>query len=132
MSNDGHVAFGRADDKVMLWTEADGSVRELASNTMDSTGCCDISADGTKVVYSTKAYNVEMIGTHVNATSSVLNLGGSSERASDPAVSADGAYVTYVSNWPSSSKHEVRHPHDDGNPACTPLHHTVCLLPMQW
>jgi hypothetical protein len=87
--------------------------RELASSTLDSTGCCDISADGSHVAYATKSpnYNVEIIGTNVGAVSSVLNQGGTSERANDPAISATGNYVTYTSlskSNPRPNPHELR------------------------
>ena len=108
VANDGKVAFARSDDKIFL-RETDGTVRELASNVYDNNGDLDISTDGSTVVYEKKSvYNIEKISTATGAASKAINLGQTNaERASDPAVNADGSYVAYVSNWPSSAKHEV-------------------------
>jgi Tol biopolymer transport system component len=109
VSEDGSaVVFGRADDKVMLWTSPN-TTRELAASTADGTGCCDISDDGAWVAYTTKtSYDVELISTADGATATRINqVTGSGEKASDPAVSGQGEYVAYVSNMPSTAKHEV-------------------------
>ena len=43
VSEDGSkVVFGRSDDKIMLWSATDTTAREIADNTYDSTGDCDI------------------------------------------------------------------------------------------
>lgn len=135
VSNDGKVIFGRADDVVMLWSQEDGSVRQLASSTLDSTGCCDISADGSTAIYATKSpnYNIEKISTTPGASSTVINLGGTSERASDPAISADGAFAAYVSNWPSSEKHEVwLHHGGNGAPTSERITDTINIATKCW
>ena len=58
------VAFGRSDDVIMVWKAAEGTARVVASNTYDSTGDCDISADGDWVAYEKKSvYNIELTST---------------------------------------------------------------------
>ena len=92
------VVFGRADDVIMVWKAAEGTARVLASNTYDSIGDCDISADGNWAVYETKSvYNIELTGTASGSTATVVNEDATSgERASDPSVSGNGDYVAYV------------------------------------
>jgi Tol biopolymer transport system component len=93
------VVFGRADDVTMVWKAAEGTARVLASSTYDSTGDCDISADGDWAVYETKppVYNIELISTASGSAAQVINeMNTSGERASDPSISGDGGYVTYV------------------------------------
>ena len=106
------VVFG-SDDKIMLWTADDASIgmtpRELATDAYDGTGDVDISADGNWVVYEKKSvYNVELISTQTGANATVINeVADSGERASDAAISGHGEYVAFVTNMPSSAKHEV-------------------------
>ena len=92
------VAFGRADDVIMVWKAAEGTARVLASNTYDSTGDCDISADGNWAAYETKSvYNIELTSTASGSDAVVVNEDATSgERASDPSVSGNGDYVAYV------------------------------------
>ena len=93
------VVFGRADDVIMVWKAAEGTARVVASNTYDSTGDCDISADGDWVAYEKKSvYNIELTSTASgSAPALVVNEDATSgERASDPSVSGDGEYVAYV------------------------------------
>ena len=94
------VVFGRADKVIMVWRAAEGTARDLASNTYSATGDCDISADGNWAAYETirPAYNIELTRTASgSAAALVVNedaTGG--ERASDPSVSGNGDYVAYV------------------------------------
>ena len=94
------VAFGRADDVIMVWKAAEGTARVLASNAYPITGDCDISADGNWAVYETRpsAYNIELKNTTLgSAPALVVNEDATSgERASDPSVSGNGDYVAYV------------------------------------
>ena len=92
------VVFGRADDVTMVWKAAEGTARALASNTYDSIGDCDISANGNWAAYETKSvYNIELTGTASGSTATVVNEDATSgERASDPSVSGNGDYVAYV------------------------------------
>ena len=103
------VAFGRQPDKLMLWERSTGAVRELASGIFDSTGGKDISADGSHVVYATPRpnYNVHVRNTDVSAVDTIVNTGGSLERADHPSIAASGSHVVYTSNMPSTAKHEV-------------------------
>ena len=82
----------------MVWKAAEGTARVLASNTYDSTGDCDISADGNWAAYETKSvYNIELTSTASGSIALVVNEDATSgERASDPSVSGDGEYVAYV------------------------------------
>jgi len=81
----------------MLWRETESTPRTLASNTFDSTGDCDVSAEGDWAVYETKTtYNIELISTSDNSTAQVINqVSDSGERASDPAISGEGKFVAY-------------------------------------
>ena len=109
-ANGSAVVFGRSDDKIFLWTPGQAAPRELASSAYDSTGCCDISADGHWVVYRTKStYDIMLVSTSPGSVAATMvnDVTGSGEKASDPAISGQGEYVTYVSNMPSSAKHEV-------------------------
>ena len=92
------VVFGRADDVIMVWKAAEGTARVLASNTYDSTGDCDISADGNWATYETRSvYNVELTSTASGSAPLVVNQDATSgERASDPSISGNGDYVAYV------------------------------------
>ena len=95
------VVFGRTGNEIMVWKAAEGTARVLASNTYDSTGDCDISADGNWAVYETtrpSAYNIELKNTSSgSAPALVVNEDATSgERASDPSVSGNGDYVAYV------------------------------------
>jgi hypothetical protein len=49
-------------------------------------------------VYETKTvYNIELISTAPGSAAQVINeMDTSGERASDPSISGDGGYVTYV------------------------------------
>jgi len=93
------VVFGRADDVIMVWKAAEGTARVLASNTYDSTGDCDISADGNWATYETQKpiYNIELKSTAPGSAALVVNEDATSgERASDPSISGNGDYVAYV------------------------------------
>ena len=81
-----------------MWKAAEGTARVLASNTYDSTGDCDISADGNWAAYETKSvYNIELTSTASGSDALVVNEDATSgERASDPSVSGNGDYVAYV------------------------------------
>ena len=93
------VVFGRADDVTMVWKAAEGTARVLASNTYDSTGDCDISADGNWATYETQKpiYNIELKSTAPGSAALVVNQDATSgEKASDPSISGNGDYVAYV------------------------------------
>ena len=93
------VVFGRADDVIMVWKAAEGTARVLASNTYDSTGDCDISADGNWATYETQKpiYNIELKSTAPGSAALVVNQDATSgEKASDPSISGNGDYVAYV------------------------------------
>ena len=103
------VAFGRQPDNLMLWERSTGAVRKLASGFADSIGSNDISADGSRVVYASTRpnYNVHVRNTDVSAVDTIVNTGGSLERADHPSIAASGSHVVYTSNMPSTAKNEV-------------------------
>ena len=93
------VVFGRTGNEIMVWKAAEGTARDLARNTYNGTGDCDISADGNWAVYEKKTvYNIELKNTSSgSAPALVVNEDATSgERASDPSVSGNGDYVAYV------------------------------------